>query len=392
MKIVHICISAPFIDGWGYQENLLPRYLQKHGTENYVIASANDFPNYLRQELINEIKSKGNAYVVDGVKTYRIRTKKVTHSLVLTMGLRDLLKEIRPDVIFHHNFNCTSLPIAARYSKKHGIPLMVDNHADTINMSKNKIWVFVYYRMLIYFSTKYHQKDIYKAYGVTHSRCDFIHDYYGLDNKKIDFLPIGVDVDLANTISSVLELRRKYGIEERDYVVVSGGKLGIRKGTDNLIRVVENLHKEFPRIKLLLFGLFEDTDTEEMANNSPITMVHGWCDRIKTLELLKLANVACWPVHHTTLIEDALSVCVPIVIRKTSTTEHLIDGNGIGMESGDEASLKVALSQLIFQDKQKRERMLFVCKKMIHTLSYHTIVKKILSDIEGYRKQHSPKA
>ena len=50
MRIVHICISAPYIDGWGYQENLLPRYLQKAGTENYVIASMNDFPVYLKPE------------------------------------------------------------------------------------------------------------------------------------------------------------------------------------------------------------------------------------------------------------------------------------------------------------------------------------------------------
>lgn len=386
MKIVHICISAPYIDGWGYQENLLPKYLQKLKTENSVVASANDFPVYLKQEHVDAIKSRGNAYVIDGVKIYRIQTKKVTTSLVLTTGLGKLLKEIRPDVIFHHNFNCTSFPIAARYSKKHGIPLMVDNHADTINMTKNKIWAYVYYKMLIRIAVKWHQKEIFKAYGVTHLRCDFVHDYYGVDNNKIDFLPIGVDDDLADTICNISNLRRKYSIEESDYVVVSGGKLGIGKGTANLINVVEELHKSFPQIKLLLFGLFEEKATEEMAKNSPITIVHSWCDRVKTLELLKLANVACWPIHHTTLIEDALSVCTPIVIRKTSTTEHLINDNGIGMECGDEASLKSALSQLICQEKQQRDYLLFSCEKMKHALSYHTIVNKIISDIDGYRK------
>ena len=308
MKIVHVSISSPFIDSWGYQENLLPKYLQMEGTKNYIIASANDIPAHLKSEIVN----KGTNYVYDGIVVRRIPTKKISTSFAFTKGLHKVLEEIKPDIIFHHNLNCTSMPICARYAKRKGIPMVCDNHADTINMTKHRLWAWFYYKLLIGFSCKIHKKQIYKAYGVTHARCDFIHDYFGLAKNKIDFLPIGADVDLADTINSKAELRQLYGFSDEEFIIVSGGKMGIGKGTDNLIWAVEELHNEYPMLSLVLFGKFEDDETASQANNSQVTAVYGWCDRVKTLQLLKLADVACWPIHHTTLIEDAVSVCTPL--------------------------------------------------------------------------------
>lgn len=386
MKIVHVEISAPFIDNWGYQENLLPKYLQKIGIENYIIASANIFPAYLKQEVIDGIKAKGTDYIMDGIRVKRIHIKKISSSFLFTKGLMQALKEIKPDIIFHHNFNCTSMPISARYAKKHNIPMVCDNHADSINMSKNKLWVWFYYKFMIRMSIQLHKHQIFKAYGVTHSRCNFIHDYYGLSRDKIEFLPIGADVDLAETINSVSELRYKYGYQESDYVVVSGGKMGKEKGTDNLIYAIEELQSLYPQLKLVLFGKFEDDETLTQANNSGNVTLHGWCDRTKTLELLKMANVACWPIHHTTLIEDAVAVCTPVINRKTATSEHLIDGNGVWIKTGSKDEIKNALVQMLTQNGLEKQKMILSCEKMKQIISYDTISKRVLNDIAGFRK------
>lgn len=384
MKIVHVSISGPFIDNWGYQVNLLTKYLQKVGVKNFVVASANDFPIYLKREVIEEIRAKGNNYDLDGVTVRRIPTKQISTSFIITKGLKDVLEDIQPNVIFHHNFNCTSMPICARYAKKHEIPMVVDNHADYINMTKNKLWQWFYYKFLIGLSCKLYNRQIYKAYGVTHSRCDFIHDYYGVTREKIDFLPIGADVDIANTISPKLELRNKYGFKETDFIVVSGGKMGKGKGTDSLIRAVESLSSSYPQLKIVLFGSFEDKEVDELAQQSNVASVYGWCDRIKTLELLKMADVACWPIHHTTLIEDAVSVCTPVINRKTGTSEHLIDGNGIWIKTGTEDEIRTALIGLLNQTKEQRDCMCTKCDMMKQTISYHTVTNKLLKDIEAF--------
>ena len=251
-------------------------------------------------------------------------------------------------------------------------------------MSKTKIWSTIYYKLILGMVCKLFQKQIFKAYGVTHSRCAFIHDYYGLKQNKIDFLPIGADVDLADTISPRTELRRKYGFNDSDFIVVSGGKMGNRKGTDTLIRAVEELHDIYPQLKLALFGKFDDVEVENQAHRSTLTTVFGWCDRIMTLELLKMASVACWPIHHTTLIEDSISVCTPVINRGTSTSEHLINGNGVSIKDGTIDEIKDALLLLLNQNEKQHDELCFACKKMKQTIGYHTIAKKVLSDISEF--------
>ena len=73
MKIVHVCISMPYVDGWGYQENLLPQYLQTAGTQNSVITSANDLPLYLSSQKRTEIASMGNDYHLGEIHIKRIK-------------------------------------------------------------------------------------------------------------------------------------------------------------------------------------------------------------------------------------------------------------------------------------------------------------------------------
>lgn len=39
MKILHICVTGPYTDGFNYQENMLTKYQAKAGHDVYVIAS-----------------------------------------------------------------------------------------------------------------------------------------------------------------------------------------------------------------------------------------------------------------------------------------------------------------------------------------------------------------
>ena len=382
MKILHITVQG-YVDGWGYQENLLPAYLQDAGVENYVIAPIDNFPSYVSTSDIDEIRAKGSEYFFEGIRVLRIHTIKVSSSLLFTKGLYRLLEEINPDAIFHHNFNCSSLVVAARFSKRQSIPLLVDNHADEINMSRNKLWAFIYYNCLIRSVCKVYEKAISKTYGVTYSRCDFIRKYYGVPNEKIEILPIGADTKLAMKIPSTTEIRNEFGFSEEDIIVISGGKMGKRKGTDNLIKAIGSLTLRFSSLKLVLFGTFEDTETEALASNKPFIRVEGWCNREKTLKLLKMANVACWPVHHTTLVEDAISVKTPLVLRKTGTTAHLIAGNGIWLENSDSTGIEAAISTIIEESGSIIDE---ACIAMMNKLDYKSLSQKVISEFTTYKK------
>lgn len=376
MKIVHICISGPYIDGWGYQDNLLPEYLTDHNIDNHIIACSNVFPNYLPKNQIEDIKQKGNHYTFNGITINRIPATKITTTFVIPHGLYNELKNISPDVIFHHGVNSTSLLVASIYAKKNKCILLCDNHADTINISKNSIWNYAYHKLLIRYTIKFLCTNIYKFYGVSHGRCNFLQEYYRIPLKKIDFLPIGADTKTSDLIESKNSLRQKYHFQNDDLIVVSGGKMGIGKGTDLLIRAVSDLNKKGRGIKIILFGKFEDKETENLATeNAKFISYQGWCNRQKTLELLKLADIACWPIHHTTLIEDTISVSTPLILRKTSTTEHLIHNNGFWVENNLVDILDKFFSKDIHNDIHNG------CIKMRTKLSYNSVANKLLQDI-----------
>lgn len=376
MKIVHICLSAPYVDGWGYQENLLPEYLHKLGIENHVITSNDNHPDYLNAKLKKEIITKGDKYQYGNVTIHKIKCKKVSSSMFIPFGLRKKLEEIMPDIIFHHNVSIATLPIVSKYAKKNRCRLFADNHADEINMSKNKLWILFYYKFLSRLACQIRQNTFTKFFGVTHSRCEFINKYYGVPKTHIELLPIGADTDLADTLNSKEILREKYGFAKDEKIIISGGKMGIHKGTLSLINAIEELGSE--KIRLILFGKFEDKDTHELAKNEDFVSIYGWCDRLKTLELLKLADVACWPIHHTTLIEDTIAVETPLIIRKTGTTKHLIDGNGIWLENGNKEEVKNAIESFYNRREENASSILSSCKKMKEYISYNNIAKRII--------------
>lgn len=375
MKIAHICLSSAYIDNWGYQENLLPEYLSKFGSENFVITSNDCLPSYLNQTVKDEVIAKGNSYKVGNVNIHKIRGRRLTSSVLIPHGLKKILTLLEPDVIFHHGISPTTLPIASKYAKKHSCKLFVDNHADEINMSKNKLWGLLYYKFLSRMACNIRYIYITKFYGVTYSRCDFINKYFCIPKEKIELLPIGADTDMADTLAPKDNLRKKYGFSKDDRIIVTGGKMGIHKGTTDLIRAVEELNTEYS-IKLILFGKFEDHETLNLAKDKNFIIQYGWCDRIKTLELLRLSDAACWPIHHTTLNEDAIAVETPLIIRKTGTTEHLINGNGLWVEKGNKDELKHAINEFYSSDNEYST----ACTRMKDKISYNSIAKKIIDD------------
>lgn len=348
MKILHVC-SVAYIDGWGYQDNLLPEYMAKAGHDVVVVAPANRFPSYLKDEEKNKIVEKGNEYYNGNVHIYRTKVGLSTSNYVFVWyGLADVLNKEKPDVIYHHGVNSSSMLICWKYIGSHkNCKFFIDNHADHINESHNKTWNFIISHLLK-FCVKMVQSRVTRFYGVTPGRCSYLNEIYGANKSKIELYPIGFDVDSIRSIDDSKEvLKKKYGLPKDSFVIITGGKMGNDKGTHSLINAFCKLKQLNPNICLVLFGRFTDNETEVLAQHTENVYIEGWCDRQKTLELLKLSDVACWPIHHTTLIEDAVGSCLPIVVRNTPNTSHLIDGNGQFVSTGSEQELFNSLYDIL---------------------------------------------
>lgn len=222
------------------------------------------------------------------------------------------------------------------------------------------------------------QSTVTKFYGVTPGRCDYLRDMYGADKNKVKLYPIGFDVDTIQSITETKDsLRKKYGIENDAFVILSGGKMGEDKGTISLINALKSLKNKHANVRLVLFGRFTDNQTEEIANSIKEIKVLGWCSRKETLELIKLSDIACWPIHHTTLIEDAVGTGIPVVIRSTPNTSHLIERNGKYVMNGTEEELYVAISEII----GNYEVFKYHATQVSNKYSYRTLVEIFERDI-----------
>ena len=375
MKIVNVCISSPYIEGFSYQENILTDYFRDEGIETSIIG-CNIFPASMK---VNKVAP--GIYFDNGKRLIRIKCLKISFEFIFPFNLYFHLRQEKPDVIFHHNLNCTALIVCLLYKINHSrIVLLVDNHTDYINCNRNKFYQLIYYKFLVRLTAKFSQLFVHKFYGVTPSRCDYLHEVYGVKQSKIDFLPIGADVKAADSIlKSKSELRGIYDIPINAFIFVSGGKMGQDKGTDILIKAIDQVRAYRPNVFLVLFGSFNDTGTESLAKGSDFVIFKGWCDHKTSMCILKAADVAVWPVHHTTLIEDAISVNTPLIIRKTRTTEHLIDGNGIFLESLAYHELYSKIRDFI--DISQNNPFEDACKKISNKLDYRSIVQKLIKDI-----------
>lgn len=344
MKIVHI--THHYIDGWGYQDNLLPLYQHLQG-DDVVVISDNDHLGYLQNStLAANIRAKGEAYTIQGVRIRKIKCYiNTSNTSLLCQGLYRILLQEQPQLILHHGVDSSTMVVAASYKlRHHAVRLYVDNHADPINESRNRLWDMCYNRLLLSATTRILGNVVDRYLGVTPLRCHYLHHKFGIPHSRIAFLPIGCDTRGAEAMhTDRATLRHHYGITPEAFVIASGGKMDASKGTLDLIAAVESLQQEMPHLHLLLFGK-ADERVRQSADGKPFITLLGWCDRATTLSLFSLADAACWPLLHTTLIEDAVACCKPLIVKSSSNVSHFErEGNGIFLHKGDSAELSDAI-------------------------------------------------
>lgn len=371
MKIVHI--THHYRDGWGYQDNLLPAYQQKAGNDVVVISDVNHIPEREKETIL----AKGREYFDGNIKIYRINCYVNTgNTSILCRGLYRILEKEKPNLIFHHGVNSSTLVVSCVYKKRNKKTILfVDSHTDCINMSKNKVWHLCYEKIWLTFVCKLINTYVDKYYGVSILRREYLHQTYHIPIDKIGFLPLGGDTDMVESIiDNKATLRNEFFISEDDFVIVSGGKMAASKGTISLIDAFVDIKKGDANCTLVLFGEMDSAVREAVRDKKGIISV-GWCDRRKTIKLLKLSDVAVWPLLHTTLVEDAIACGTPLIVKKSGNVAHYENEEcGIFLERGDANEIKDALSRI--RDIKYKEN----AQKASRRYSYNSIIKIINDD------------
>ena len=360
-KIVHLCLGNFFIDGYSYQENILPKYHVKLGFEVTVIASMVSFDEHGKFCLLSNC---GEYFDSNGFKIVRLPYKrglayKLNKLFRYYEGTYECLEREKPDIIFIHNTTFGDAKEVVKYIKRHkNVKVYADSHVDWINSGHNFLSRQILHKIIWRHYTKLLLPYCKKVYGVLPIRCEYLNKVYKVPAEKIEYLPIGVDDDSIPTKETRMtvraEIRKNLKINDTDFVIATGGKIDRFKHTLELMRVINKLKEA--RLHLLIFGTILP-ELENEFNGLLSDNIHyvGWCNATQVTKYLLASDLACFPGTHSTLWEQSIGLSIPCIFRKWHGMEHVnVNGNCIYLEHSDEDEIKDAIMRILDKDFYKR--------------------------------------
>lgn len=383
MKILHIAPLAPYNKGWGYQENLLPKYQAKLGHDVYVIVS--NFENSKNGKIdVGEEK-----FDYENVHIIRKKAKskligKLTESLN-TIKIYSIICTINPDLIMVHGLDHLNFRQIVKYKKNinNNCKIICDNHLDynnaNINRSLKVKLLKRFYRMI---AQKY-MNYIDKYYGVTPWRCEYLEKVYGIDKSKIDLLIMGADDEKIN-FDKKLEirnnLRQKYDISDGEFVICTGGKVDENKKIDLIMDAV----KDFDNVKLLIIGEpMADYKTNFDKHLNSNVILAGWINGDKAYDYFLASDLVVFPGTHSVLWEQACACGIPIIVKKWAGMHHVdCNSNCIFLEKDSCDEIQQVIRNILF-DKDKYNKMVETANTSKEKFFYSKIAQKVINDCKN---------
>lgn len=380
MRILHVCLAAFFIDGYAYQENVIPRMHKLAGHNVSILASCEV---YIQNKELGYIEPK--TYMnEDGIEVTRVPyifgvPLSVGKKLRLYKGIDSYLEKKNPDLIMLHDVQFLSIKSFAKYKKKHpNVIIVADGHTDYINSARTFISKHILHRLIYKTAIRKMDKYVDKYYGTLPSRVEFFSQMYGIRKEKIDYLPFGVDDTKVKALSHLderTELEKEYGVPKTDMLIVTGGKFDAAKS--NIVELVKAVN-EIKGVSLLIFGsMIESIASELEKYRSDKIHYLGWLDETESLKVLTGSDIAFFPYLHSTLWEQTAGVGTPLVVRSLNGFHHIdINGNCLFLESCKEDEIKETIifckkHLKKFRDNAERAKTYF---------TYSTIAERIIRD------------
>lgn len=381
MRVVHLCLGAFFIDGYSYQENLLPKYHVKQGHDVTVIASLETFDKDGRRTVLpapSSYRDKNGFNVVRLAYKKPFRWNRLFRHYV---GLKKAIESAAPDVFFIHGACFGDTPVVRNYIKKHpSTKLFVDSHADWINSAKNWLSLNILHPIVWRHYSKVLEPYMIKCFGVTPMRCRFLKEMYHVNPEIIEYLPLGVDDEMIPDDRDGVRnsIRKELGVSETDFLILTGGKIDKLKNTHVLMKAFENINN--PHVHIVICGVLtpEMEYLKETINANPNIHYLGWCNAGRVMDCMLASDLACFPGTHSTLWEQTVGVGLPGIFKRWPEMEHVnINGNCKFVKGDDAEELKSVIESLLFTENYLKMQEL--ASEASHSFLYSEISKKAIS-------------
>jgi glycosyltransferase involved in cell wall biosynthesis len=161
----------------------------------------------------------------------------------------------------------------------------------------------------------------------------------GIEDQKIHVLRNGVNKNIFHSNYSKYQLRKKFGLSQKDIIICYVGRNTVLKGNLELREMVQRIDAKY----IIIGPGFEDFSTRVIYN--------GVCMSSVVAEYMAISDIFFFPTHHegspNALIE-AISIGLPVVCTDLPELREICDvRNTIFVNKGDLVGFQSALNLLI---------------------------------------------
>ncbi|NLF42156.1 MAG: glycosyltransferase family 4 protein [Bacteroidales bacterium] len=380
MKIIHIC--QYYNDGYGYQENLLPKYQKKLGHDVKVITS--DRMSFFSSGQKPKIVGVG-VYEDNGFTVHRIPILgEFKGRFVFFKGLRELLEEEKPDYLFHHGITAPSIFTCAKYKAKNSsVFLVADHHAEYCNSARVPILSHIYYRLIWTPLIRKVSNHVDVFFSITPGCKAFAEKELSIPENKHKILYLGSDTELNKyNETEGKKVREQFGIKSHEIVAITAGKFDEQKKLDSLIKAFRQI--DIQQTRLMILGSFLPDDYEKyiddcIGKDNRIIKV-GWVQANELFKYFSASDFAVFPGGQSAVWQQAISCELPLIIKHWPGTEYLLrKDNGLFLFSDKQDEIVQALKIMICSKKTRRQMRENAKIVRDEVLSYEVIATQTLT-------------
>lgn len=382
MKILNICMGAPFTEGYSYQDNLLSEYQHKLGHEVTVLTTTRTRNS---EGKIIEI-SEGKKILDNGVRLIRVKAgSKFKQFFGYYPEIKTHIINSQPDMIFVHGLGTLVVSQAINYKKNYQTTYIVaDNHQDEGTTYTRR---FPFSIQLSFFKIMWKSwiKYVEKVYGTTSWRVRFAQDFYGIPKNKIDILVMGVDSDThpADIDQVCKAIRTELNITKDTFVFITGGKLDKRKSTIEAMQAFHKIDKE--DIKFIIFGSVADDIKDEfnlLLEKDKRFIYLGYLESKIVHRYFYAADFGVFPGRHSVLWEEAIGCGLPCMFKKYEENDHTnVYDNSIIVENPDSKKIYECMEK-VMKDRDYYLELKNNAECASKYFSYHEVAKKSISVVQ----------
>ena len=349
--IVIIRTAGSYIDYNTYncQELGLSKALVKRGYKVSLIMAGP------RKEIC---KHNVNGETID---IYYLKYIGIHQTLCVFLGLKKLLKVLRPDVVQIHEFGMFTSFVVAKWAKKNGVKcVLVEGDYELTNKKWRRKYEMLYNDIFGHSTLKNVSAIGCKTKAASH----YVSAY---SNKKTLLTPVGLDIDKFGNKINDCDIRKKYGLEGKK-ILIYIGVMKHRRHPLFLLSLMKGMPDDYVLLMIGVGPLENEMKAYIKNNNLKNVLMIGRKKQEELPSYYEASDLFLLPSEYEILgmvIMESMYFGTPLVSTLTAGSQTLLSAEtGVIMSDYNIDNWKKVITDMC-SNKSKLEMMGNECKKKV---------------------------